>query len=406
MHSLTQDQIELVERKVKEQEISYSHLKDDLLDHICCDIELQMQSGKDFRQASNNIYKRFGLNGLKEIQEATIFYVKFNLLIMKKLMNVLALVGSILFVLGSFFKMMHWPGGSALFFFGSVILFMGFFPVALLGIRKELNTSFFAKGFLSYIIGFVSLLITGAAIVFSMMHWPGTSYMILASWIMLLFFFFPMIFYKVIRLKKNRIIYLTLSIFAFALICYTAVSGYNQNTSLYKLIEYINDEKELNYYQAKINSMHVFDDQKSQFSDDLNVVFDPLEQNINDFKRFYLGDKQDIYDATLSFLHHSSFEDRYGKRLEELKQLINNYQRFALTHASNDPILQQLINDKLSTSSVDMKYLGQVSWYKRFVFSRRGKESVYINLNALHKDIYLVQLELMRAQNQKTAPEL
>jgi hypothetical protein len=76
---------------------------------------------------------------------------------------------------------MHWPGGSMLFFLGSLTLFLGFFPTALLGIRKELKLGFFSKEFAVYVVGFIALFVSGAAILFSMMHWPGARYLIVTS---------------------------------------------------------------------------------------------------------------------------------------------------------------------------------------------------------------------------------
>jgi hypothetical protein len=97
MYHLSPDEISLVSKRLKADEINYSHLFDDLLDHVCCDIEGYINRGMSYQEASEKTYKQIGLNGLKEIQEATIFYVKLNLIVMKKLMNVLAVVGTSLF---------------------------------------------------------------------------------------------------------------------------------------------------------------------------------------------------------------------------------------------------------------------------------------------------------------------
>ena len=83
MCHLNNKQISEITSKLKEEEITYSHLFEDLLDHVCCDVEKEMQQGLKYKEALNNVYDKIGLNGLRKIQEATIFYVKFNLLIMK-----------------------------------------------------------------------------------------------------------------------------------------------------------------------------------------------------------------------------------------------------------------------------------------------------------------------------------
>ena len=217
MHYLSQEQISSISGKLKEEGINYSHLFEDLLDHVCCDIEICMQEGLNYTQSSKKTFKRIGLKGLIEIQEATIFYVKLNLVIMKKLMNVLAIIGTVVLTIGLLFKSMHWPGGSILFFLGSITLFLGFFPTALLSLRKELKIAVFSKQFLVYLLGFLSLFATGAAVLFSTMHWPGARIIIVSSWILMMFVFFPIVFYQIIKSEKNKIVSLSLAISSFTL---------------------------------------------------------------------------------------------------------------------------------------------------------------------------------------------
>jgi hypothetical protein len=181
MQHLNEEHITAISNLVHEHEITYSHLADDLIDHICCDIETLMLQGMNYPQASKEIFEKIGLNGLKEIQEATIFYVKFNLLIMKKLMNVLAYSGLSIFICGLLFKFNHWPGGSFLVLISFLLLFLGYLPTALLSIKKENKTKLFSRQHLPYLVGFVTIIETGTSLLFTIFHWPGAQLLIVSN---------------------------------------------------------------------------------------------------------------------------------------------------------------------------------------------------------------------------------
>ncbi len=67
--------IEQISTDVRQQEISFSHLPDELIDHICCDVEYEMDAGLDFKEAYNKVRQKIGSRRLKEIQEETLFAV-------------------------------------------------------------------------------------------------------------------------------------------------------------------------------------------------------------------------------------------------------------------------------------------------------------------------------------------
>ncbi|HBH47183.1 MAG TPA: hypothetical protein DDX98_00995 [Bacteroidales bacterium] len=406
MYHLSPDEISLVSKRLKADEINYSHLFDDLLDHVCCDIEGYINRGMSYQEASEKTYKQIGLNGLKEIQEATIFYVKLNLIVMKKLMNVLAVVGTSLLVFGFFFKAMHWPGGSMLFFLGSLTLFLGFFPTALLGIRKELKLGFFSKEFAVYVVGFIALFVSGAAILFSMMHWPGARYLIVTSWVLLIVFFFPMLFYRIIKSGKNKIVNVSLALFSFAFMGFLIVSSYNNNTNVYKLVEVYDDNETIEFYKRNIDVLEesglIRQKEITAFTNSLNAI----ESMIEGYKKLYLDDKENLFQATIDYMHYGKLNNEHDNGFQQLKGLLNNYKMQAESLAHKNVELQKLISDKLSTSDKNYPHLGPTSWERRFFWIKFGKESLYINLNKLLKDVYMVHYEILRVQDVKDTPEL
>jgi len=52
-------------------------LTDDLIDHVCCDVEYEMQQGLTFPEAYRRVKQKMGFRRLKEIQEETLYAVDF-----------------------------------------------------------------------------------------------------------------------------------------------------------------------------------------------------------------------------------------------------------------------------------------------------------------------------------------
>ena len=72
MADLTHQQLKLITLDVQHADISYSHLQYDLIDHICCDLENQMNKGLSFEKAYEIVKSKIGLQGLQQIQEDTL----------------------------------------------------------------------------------------------------------------------------------------------------------------------------------------------------------------------------------------------------------------------------------------------------------------------------------------------
>ncbi|MFN8206882.1 MAG: hypothetical protein U0T82_05660, partial [Bacteroidales bacterium] len=68
MDSLSLYQIEQISRDVRREDISFSHLLEDLIDHVCCDVEYEMEHGLSFSDAYLKVKQKIGLHGLQKIQ--------------------------------------------------------------------------------------------------------------------------------------------------------------------------------------------------------------------------------------------------------------------------------------------------------------------------------------------------
>ncbi len=170
MPELSIQNIERVTRDVKKQEIVFSHLFDELIDHICCDIEYEMQDGLTFYEAYNKVKQKMGSRRLKEIQEETLYAVDTKYRNMKNIMKISGIAGTVLFGLAALFKIQHWPLAGAMMTLGALILAFAFMPSALGVLWKETHSknklvlfisAFLCRGYSS----FLEYLVQGTALV-------------------------------------------------------------------------------------------------------------------------------------------------------------------------------------------------------------------------------------------------
>lgn len=125
---LTLAQIEFIQRDIHTKGIRFDDLSDSLLDHICCIIE--QDPNTDFDSAYKKSLLAFGENGLKTIQNQTIFLLILKRkIIMKKTMYLIGYIALFLSTTGLLFKLQHWPGAAIILTIGIALLNFGFLPM-------------------------------------------------------------------------------------------------------------------------------------------------------------------------------------------------------------------------------------------------------------------------------------
>jgi len=128
MPELRLQHIDQIRGDITRQEITFSHLLEDLIDHVCCDVENEMQSGLNFSDAYQRVNQKMGPRRLKEIQEETLYLVDYKYRIMKNTMKISGVAGTIMFGFAALFKIQHWPGAGILMTLGALILVFVFLP--------------------------------------------------------------------------------------------------------------------------------------------------------------------------------------------------------------------------------------------------------------------------------------
>jgi hypothetical protein len=190
MPELSLDNIERISLDVRRQEITFSHLFEELIDHICCDVENEMQNGLTFLEAYRRVKQKMNPRRLKEIQEETLYVVDNKYRFMKNAMKISGVAGTILFGFAVLFKIQHWAGAGFMLTIGALILAFVFMPSALGILWKETHSR---NRLLLFISGFLTAMFFIFGILFKVQHWPDANLLISLAGITGLFCFLPLI---------------------------------------------------------------------------------------------------------------------------------------------------------------------------------------------------------------------
>lgn len=200
MAELTVEQIKSVSEIVSNSDITYSHLPDDLIDHICCDIESEMSVGLSFNKALERVQCKFGDSGLQKVQEDTILLIDQKYRFMKTTTKIFGNVSLALIGLGTIFKILHWPGASIGLSLGFLLLGLIFYPATILASYRKNGR----KNLFLHILAIIGGIFLMFGILFKIQHWPGASKLMIGGWGILLLIFLPLWFINFSIKSKDK----------------------------------------------------------------------------------------------------------------------------------------------------------------------------------------------------------
>jgi hypothetical protein len=153
--ALDKNQIEQIRKYVIESNVTILSLRDDLVDHLCCEVESRISEGKSFQEAVVEALSHYRPEDLYEVEQQTEFLLHPNKVIMKKLTYFIGLAATISMTIGLMFKIMHMPGADQLVNYGFFAFAFLFLPVVLFRkVNKASHVSIPEK--LKAILGIVS----------------------------------------------------------------------------------------------------------------------------------------------------------------------------------------------------------------------------------------------------------
>jgi hypothetical protein len=113
MYPLSDKQIDYIINDIRARGVEMESLQNDLVDHICCVVEQNLEASGDFENFYSSVIKTFYRKELKEIEEETISLLKNkNYYSMKKVMITSGIISAALMTMGIILKFMNMPGAS------------------------------------------------------------------------------------------------------------------------------------------------------------------------------------------------------------------------------------------------------------------------------------------------------
>jgi hypothetical protein len=203
MYTLSEQQIDFILNDIKSRGVVMEDLQLNLLDHICCIVENELNLDDDFDQFYQDIIPRFFKKELKEIEEETILLLTFkNYYTMKKIMLISGIFSVTTFLIGSFLKFMHLPGASILLFLGIMTLSLLFLPLMFALKIKDVNTT---REKVVAGIGTLSGMLVSISILFKVMHWPFANMLGGCALFVFVFIFIPLYFFSGVRNPETKL---------------------------------------------------------------------------------------------------------------------------------------------------------------------------------------------------------
>ena len=202
MYNLSEQQIEFILNDIRRNGVKMEDLQLNLLDHICCIIEQNLKDGDDFESYYQQTVSQFYKNQLYEIEEETITLLTIkNYYVMKKSMILSGTISVATFIIGSFLKIMYWPGANVLLFLAIITLTFIFLPILFFIKSKEASNK---KDKWLIAAAVLTGMLYATSSLFSVMHWPGRTPLWISTSAVSMFVLVPIYFLAGIKNELNK----------------------------------------------------------------------------------------------------------------------------------------------------------------------------------------------------------
>ena len=397
MYVLKDEHISFILEDIRRNGIESEELQLDLLDHICCVIETEMLPNSNFEEFYRSIIHRFYKHELREIQEETQLLLTFkNYYAMKKVMILSGAFSAFTFIIGSLFKIMHWPGAAVMLLTGIVFFCFLFLPIlSILKVKEQKQSKDKLLIGIATIFGIVICLAT----LFKVMHWPFANILWTSSLGILFFLFLPIYFFGGIRnpeTKTNTIISSILILTAGGLL-FTLTNlrsshaveeaVFNSDDQLLASYIYLSQQKEsdsLSESQMLIRTK----------ANELCLKIENLKVGII---KSISSDGKGITEDKAIRIFGSKFDPVQSYLFSENDQASTELASIKKDLAELQKLVQENTNDKecslLSTQNIHRSdYKNQTLSWEEFYFKGLPMENVFRNFNQLLVNIRIVEI--------------
>lgn len=330
MYQLSEQQIDYIFNDISARGVEMESLQQNLHDHICCIIENDLEENGDFESFYQKTIRTFYKDNLWEIEEETLLLLTYkNYYTMKKVMINSGIAAATFFIIGSFFKFMHWPGAAVLILTGMAIGALVFLPLTFMFKKNETNES---RAKLVLGIGTINGILFCMYSLFKVMHWPGASMLWFLTLGLFTLMFIPLYFFNGIKNPTNKVNTITTTIIlimvAGVFFLQTSLKPYTRHLNNNEIDIIVKDEEMLKteaqriYEVSKKDTSFVKADKRVK---EINEICNDIKSQIIEYETGYkaitneLKDKNIILSAALV----SNFMDNNKKVEKQLNRLSN-----------------------------------------------------------------------------------
>ena len=191
--------------EVESSSIKNQALKDDLIDHFCCLVEIEMERGLQFEKALEKAYLQTAPHGLDEIQQETIFLLNYSkIMFMKRLTYVIGYLVTLTWIAGILLKALHLPGAGMLMGSGAIGVTCIFIPLLLINRYKHLAREVISER-MKWILGGLSIALMVTSITMKLFHMMGASLMLFISFLLFGIGFLPFLFFRMYKKSVDEL---------------------------------------------------------------------------------------------------------------------------------------------------------------------------------------------------------
>ena len=374
MYHLSEQQIDYIFNDISARGVEMESLQQNLLDHVCCIIENNLEENGDFESFYKKTITSFYKNELWEIEEETLLLLTYkNYYTMKKVMINSGIAAATFFIIGSFFKFMHWPGASLLILLGMAIGALLYLPLLFLFKKNETTES---RSKLVLAIGTINGILFCTYTLFKIFHWPYASNLWFITLGLFSFVFIPLYFFNGVKNPANKVNTITTTLILII------VSGvFFLQTSL-KSSKQVYVAKTQNYLQEQelIKRLQNIKNDSAQQNIELANVSDDILKKCEEVKSMIifdaLGQKTipENFESSFQWIEEGGLGDEFNDGREgeqlilKLNELINKYNSLCNNNHKIPNIIEQIIKGKIMQQS-NYNILSSLSQIELFVIA-------------------------------------
>lgn len=196
---LSEDQVASISKLIDKEGIRRKSLSDDVLDHLCCVVEIEMKSGKTFDDSLQQAIFDLAPHGLGQLERSTVYLLNSKkIIIMKKLIHIIGFLGAFALTGGFLFKWLHWVGADELFMGGFLVMALLFAPLYAIDMYK-VSVSKGLSEKMKIISGSGAVVLIGLGWVLKLTGTYGGDFLLLGGSALFAIGFLPLLFFTMYR---------------------------------------------------------------------------------------------------------------------------------------------------------------------------------------------------------------